>query len=113
MYSFINNGYTIKLNFDIDNTNYIILRQSKNNKTSVVLYKDNQDISARNKTDTNKLIAQIIGINKAIFLDSVFLSQNANTNLASLTPTARKERLEILTNTDSTINDIRKLKDIL
>lgn len=108
----INDGYTIKLNFDIDNTNYIILRQCKNNKTSVVLYKDGQDISARNKTDTNKLIAQIIGINKAIFLDSVFLSQNANTNLASLTPTARKERLEILTNTDSTINDFKdKLKE--
>ena len=79
----------------------------------ISLYKDGLDISARNKTDTNKLIIQILGISKAIFLDSIFLSQNANTNLASLTPTARKERLEILTNTDFVINQFKeKLKDL-
>ena len=77
-----NDGFSIKLDFDINGDSYQILRQSKSNKSSVVLYKNNQDISARNKTDTNKLIAQILGISKSIFLDSVFLSQNANTNLA-------------------------------
>lgn len=109
----INDGYTIILEFEIDGVNYKIQRQCKGNKTSVVLYKDGLDISARNKTDTNKLIIQILGISKAIFLDSIFLSQNANTNLASLTPTARKERLEILTNTDFVINQFKeKLKDL-
>ena len=107
-----NTGFSIKLDFDIDGDNYQILRQGKSNKTSVVLYKNGLDISARNKTDTNKLIAQILGISKAIFLDSVFLSQNANTNLASLTPTARKERFEILTNTDNVVNNFKeKLKE--
>ena len=109
----INDGYTIILEFEIDGVNYKIQRQCNGNKTSVVLYKDGLDISARNKTDTNKLIIQILGISKAIFLDSIFLSQNANTNLASLTPTARKERLEILTNTDFVINQFKeKLKDL-
>ena len=103
-----NDGFSIKLDFDINGDSYQILRQSKSNKSSVVLYKNNQDISARNKTDTNKLIAQILGISKSIFLDSVFLSQNANTNLASLSPTARKERLEILTNTDSVVNNFKE-----
>lgn len=109
----INNGYTVTLVFYIDSDKYEICRQCKNNKTTVVLLKNGLDISARNKTDTNKLILQIIGINKAIFLDSIFLSQNANTNLASLSPTARKERLEILTNTDSVITQFKdKLKDL-
>lgn len=109
----INNGYTITLVFYIDNDKYEICRQCKNNKTTVTLFKNGLDISARNKTDTNKLIIQIIGINKSIFLDSIFLSQNANTNLASLSPTARKERLEILTNTDSAISQFKdKLKDL-
>lgn len=109
----IDNGYSITLKFEVDNDKYIINRQcSKNGKTSVVVNKNGLDISARNKTDTNKIILQILGINKAIFLDSVFLSQNANTNLASLTPTARKERLEILTNTDFMINNFKeKLKE--
>lgn len=109
----INNGYTVTLNFYIDNDKYTIMRQCKSNKTSVLFYKNGIDISARNKTDTNKLIIQTIGINKAIFLDSIFLSQNAVTNLASLSPTARKERLEILTNTDYAVSQFKdKLKEL-
>lgn len=104
----INDGYYINLVFYIDNDKYQILRQCKNNKTSVILYKNDNDISARNKTDTNKLIVSILGINKSIFLDSIFLSQSANTNLASLSPTARKERLEILTNTDAIITAFKE-----
>lgn len=73
-----------------------------------MLFKNNIDISARNKTDTNKLILEILGINKNIFLDSVFLSQTVSTNLASLSPTQRKERLEILTNTDQVINTFKE-----
>ena len=105
----LDNGYSITLKFIIDNDVYKINRQcSKSGKTSVVVIKNDVDISARNKTDTNKLILQILGINKSIFLDSIFLSQSANTNLASLTPTARKERLEVLTNTDYMITTFKE-----
>ena len=97
------NGFTIKLEFIIDNINYTIYREGKKGKTSVILYKDNVDISARTKSETNKLILSILGISKSIFLDTIFLSQNAVTNLAALQPTARRERLEVLTNTDYTI----------
>ena len=97
------NGFTIKLEFIIDNITYTIYREGKKGKTSVILYKDNVDISARTKSETNKLILSILGISKSIFLDTIFLSQNAVTNLASLQPTARRERLEVLTNTDYTI----------
>ena len=97
------NGFTVKLEFIIDNINYTIYREGKKGKTSVILYKDNVDISARTKSETNKLILSILGISKSIFLDTIFLSQNAVTNLASLQPTARRERLEVLTNTDYTI----------
>ena len=104
----INNGYSVTLYFSIDGDNYVISRTSSGSKSTVIIHKNDIDISARNKTDTNKLILEILGINKSIFLDSIFLSQNANTNLASLTPTARKERLEILTNTDYTINKFKE-----
>lgn len=104
----INNGFIVILEFNIDGINYKIQREGKNNKSTVILYKNNEDISARNKSDTNKLILDILGISKSVFLDSIFLSQNAITNLASLSPTARRERLEVLTNTDYVIN---KFKD--
>lgn len=105
----INNGYSVNLYFSVDGDNYTISRYSKGTKSNVVLYKNDVDISARNKTDTNKLIISILGITKSIFLDSVFLSQSVGTNLTSLTPTARKERLEILTNTDYTINNFKEM----
>lgn len=104
----IGNGFSIKLDFEIDGILYTVYREGKNGKSSVILYKNNIDISARTKTDTNKLIISILGISKSIFLDSIFLSQNAVTNLASLAPTARRERLEILTNTDYTINAFKE-----
>ena len=109
----INNGFCINLKLEIDGIEYTIVKESKKgNKSIVVLYKNDVDISARNKTDTNKLIQDLLGINKNIFLDSVFLSQSVSTNLASLSPTQRKERLEILTNTDITINNFKeKLKE--
>lgn len=109
----INNGFCINLKLEIDGIEYTIVRESKKgNKSVVVIYKNDVDISARNKTDTNKLIQDLLGINKNIFLDSVFLSQSVSTNLASLSPTQRKERLEILTNTDITINNFKeKLKE--
>lgn len=103
----INDGFNVTLYFSIDTDKYIITRYSKGGKANVVFYKNNIDISARNKTDTNKLIITTLGITKDIFLDSVFLSQNANTNLASLSPTSRKERLEVLTNTEYTITQFK------
>ena len=108
----LKDGYSIDLKFDIDNDHYRIFRQCKKDKSTVSFYKNEEDISARNKTDTNKLIQNILNINKNIFLDSIFLSQNAVTNLASLSPTARKERLEILTNTDQIIEEFKeKIKE--
>ena len=104
----LNDGFIINLYFSVDTDDYIITRCLKGNKTNVIFYKNNVDISARNKTDTNKLIISTLGITKDIFLDSVFLSQNANTNLASLSPTARKERLEILTNTEYMITQFKE-----
>ena len=108
----LKDGYSIDLKFDIDNDQYRIFRQCKKDKSTVSFYKNEEDISARNKTDTNKLIQNTLNINKNIFLDSIFLSQNAVTNLASLSPTARKERLEILTNTDQIIDEFKeKIKE--
>lgn len=105
-------GYNITLDFEVDGVSYIIIRTQQGSKTEVKLIKNGQDISARNKTDTNKLILGVLGINKDIFLDSILLSQNVNTNLATLSPTARKERLELLTSTNIIIDNFKeKIKE--
>lgn len=103
-----NNGYVVTLKFTVDDVEYIIERSQTGSKSTVILYKNGIDISARNKSDTNKLILNILGISKDIFLDSIFLSQNVNTNLASLSPSARRERLETITNTDILISNFKE-----
>ena len=62
----LGNGFSVILKFKIDNITYTILREGKKGKSSVILYKDNVDISARTKTDTNKLIISILGISKSV-----------------------------------------------
>lgn len=103
----LNRGFEVQLEFNVDAVNYKVVRKQEKNKSIVELYKDGENISARNKTDTNKLILNVIGVTKDIFLDSVILSQTSNTNLAVLSPTARKERLEFLTSTDLVINNFK------
>lgn len=100
----MNNICIVDLTFDVDNVQYRVVRHIKDKKATVSLYKQNEDISARTKTDTNKLILSVLGVSKDIFLDSVILSQTTNCNLSTLSPTARKERLEFLTGTDNVIN---------
>ena len=46
----INDGFNVTLYFSIDTDKYIITRYSKGGKANVVFYKNNIDISARNKT---------------------------------------------------------------
>lgn len=107
----LNNGYEVSLSLSIDNVDYQITRSKENGKSKVELlqYIDGvpNDISGRNKTDANKIILNLLNISKELFLDSVFLAQGVSTNLSTLSPTARKERLEILTGTEKLIEDFK------
>ena len=107
----LNQGYEVDLYVNINGTDYIIKRLKSGGKATVELWQEAGElagnISGRNKTDTDKMIQNILGISKDIFLDSVFLAQGVSTNLSTLSPTARKERLEILTGTEKLIEDFK------
>lgn len=112
----LNNGYSVSLYININGTDYIINRKKEDGKAIVELYQVAGEIagniSGRNKTDTDKMIQNLLGISKDIFLDSIFLAQGVSTNLSTLSPTARKERLEILTGTEKLIEDFKSyIKD--
>lgn len=103
-------GYLVKLKFFIDNQEYTIIRANKHNKykTCVIILKGDKDISGRNKTDTDKMIkSDIFPVSQDIFLSSIFLSQGFSSRLSNLTPTGRKERIEVLTDTSSRIETFK------
>lgn len=107
----LKNGYRVVLDFEVNGIDYTICRIKEKDKSTVELWQYTngmkENISGRNKTDTEKIIQNTLGINKELFLDSIFLAQGISTNLSSLSPTARKERLEILTGTEQLIEEFK------
>lgn len=92
----------------IDEVNYTIIRTQKGKSSSVKLLRNNEDISGRNKSDTENIIQRdIIKLSKDLFLSIIFLSQGFSGKLSSLTPGGRKERIETLIDTNIIIDKFR------
>jgi DNA repair exonuclease SbcCD ATPase subunit len=109
-------GCKVCVELVIDGVSYTITRSQdhKTDGTNLKVVKNgSEDISCRNRSDTDKLLkAEILPFSQDIFLSTIFLSQGFSGRLSILTPSARKERLEILCNIDAAINDLKtKLTD--
>lgn len=106
---YLKTGYSLKLEFNLNNVDYTIVRTGKGKSSTVTIFKDNKDISKRNKTDTEKFIQNdILKLPQDLFLSTVFLSQGFNGDISKLTPSGRKERIETLINTAETTEGFRK-----
>lgn len=107
----LGNSCHVKLSFYINNQEYTIIRSIKDKKygTSLQLFRDNKDITSKNKTDTSKIIENdILPFSKDIFMSTIFLSQGFSNKISSLTPSAKKERIESLTETSSKIAEFKE-----
>ena len=95
---YADDGCYVELELTIDNIEYKILRAQKHKiyKDKVIITRNSEDISGRNKTDSNKLILELLDVDLDIFTSIVVLSQGFSSKLTSLTPTNRKDRLERL-----------------
>lgn len=95
-------GCMVTLDLFIDDVRYKISRFSSHEKfgsgLSLIKYQDEEeyDLSGRNKTDTDKILQGIIGINMDLFLSIIFLSQGFNNRITGLGPSGRKSRIESL-----------------
>lgn len=96
----------VRIKFLIDDNEYIV--QRKMNKTSQVvdIYINGELQAPRNKSDSDKFIQHdILCMSPDIFLSLIYLSQGFNGRLSMLSPTARKDRLEQLTDTARLIEE--------
>lgn len=95
-------GCIVTLELFIDDVKYRVSRFNSHEKfgsgLSVIKYQDEEeyDLSGRNKTDTDKILQEIIGINMDLFLSIIFLSQGFNNRITGLGPSGRKSRIESL-----------------
>lgn len=100
-------GCMVDLKFMVDNQEFRIIRSINHPKykTGLILYNGSNDISGRNKTDTEKVIKDnVIKFSQDVFLSTVILSQGFANRISLLTPSGRKERIEILTETSATVD---------
>lgn len=106
---YINGGCSTIVEFSIDNINYKVIRSISDETygTGLKIYKNEEDISGRNKTDSENILSNIIGINSDIFLSIVFLSQGYNNRITSLTPSQRKNRIETITSTSEKVEQFK------
>ena len=105
-------GCLVSTIFKLDNEEYKVTRTCDHHKykNSLTIMHGDSDISGRNKSDSDKILKDILPMTEDIFLSTTFLSQGFNARLSTLSPSARKSRLEELTQTSAQLD---KLKDFL
>ena len=104
---FSDTGCCVELVFKVDGVKYVIRRSQNHHKfkTNLVILKESEDISGRNKSDSEKVIREIIKIDEEVFSQMIFLSQGFANRFAVYTPKARKELLESLYNINERLDD--------
>ena len=99
---FVNSGCNVELCLKVDGITYDIKRSQNHHKykTNLTILKDSEDISGRNKSDSEKIIKEILKIDEEVFSQMIFLSQGFSSRFALYSPKARKELLESLYHID-------------
>jgi exonuclease SbcC len=101
--------YTI-LNFNIDNIDYKIIRSkgSKEYKTGVFFYVNDENKSGKGVRDTDKIISEYLpDLTSELIGSVIILGQGLPQKFTNNTPAGRKEVLETLTKSDFMINEIK------
>lgn len=105
--SYYKNGCSVLLDFNVDDVNYKIRRSIKHKqyKTGISILRNDEDVSAKNKKDSDDIIKEILNIDKDLFLQLIFLSQGFGNRFTLYTPKARKELLESLYNINEDLDN--------
>lgn len=107
---YLNTGCCVELFFNASNVDYRIVRSVNHNvlKTSLKVFKEDEEISSRNKTDSQKIIDEIFKCQQDIFTSTIYLNQGLNSRLSALQPSGRKSRLENLADISDKLESFKK-----
>ena len=103
-------GAIVELEFDIDNDHYRVCRykDTKEFKTDLKIYINDEDKSGKGIRDSEKLLAQYIpDLNAQLIGSVIVLGQGLPQRFTNNTPSGRKEILEKLSKSDFMIEDLK------
>lgn len=89
---YINNGYSIHLEFTKDSDEYTVSIDRKSN-IKVAFIKNGEDVSSHTATNTFKTIQEVIGTDFKTFSQLVYQNTNASLQFLTATDTTRKKFL--------------------
>lgn len=97
-------SYKLVLEFSLDGIEYKITRDG----TKVSILQNGEDISRRNKSDTDTFIRDdILKISPDIFLNIIYLAQGFKSRLSALTAGGRKDQIEEIIGTAEITENFR------
>lgn len=107
----LNKGVYVKLDLDIDDNNYVIMR-AKNHcdyGSTIQIIRNGEDISGNTLTKSKAILEE--ELNRSLDYDTltsiIILSQGLPGRLSTLKPSSRKSRLEELSKTDHYIDGLQ------
>lgn len=105
-----NNGTYVKLNFTVNNDNYVVIR-SKNHKqykNNLLLSVNDKDVSGKGVRDTTKILKDYLPeLDNSIISSVIVLGQGLPSRFTNNSPSGRKEVLEQLSKSNFMIEDIK------
>ena len=102
---------SVELEFEVNGNKYKIIREY-NGKSSAKLYKNNE-LFARTVNEVNKAIVEILGVDRDMFLNSIYIKQGEIANLLNLQPRERKEVIGKLLGIEEFEKCYQKMKDAI
>lgn len=107
---YIDDGYSIRLQFDKDEDSYEVSVNRKNS-IKLKLLKNGEDISSHTATNTYKSIQEIIGVDFKTFSQLVYQNTNTSLQFLTATDTTRKKFLIDLLHLDNYVSYFTVFKE--
>lgn len=108
---FGNDGAVVEVDFSIDKNEFKVTRSKNHSKYKsnlIVIYNGN-NVSGKGIRDTEKILESYLGeLNSSIIGSVIILGQGLPQRFTNNTPSARKEILEKLSNSDFMIEDLKQ-----
>ena len=102
---------SVELEFKVNGIKYKVVREY-NGKSSAKLYRNNE-LYARTVNEVNKAIVEILGVDRDMFLNSIYIKQGEIANLLNLPPHERKELIGKLLGIDDFEKCYQKMKEVI
>ncbi|ACV24480.1 AAA family ATPase [Methanocaldococcus fervens] len=102
---------SVELDFEVNGNSYKVVREY-DGRSSAKLYKNNE-LYAKTVNEVNRAISEILGVDKDMFLNSIYIKQGEIANLLNLPPADRKEVIGKLLGIDDFEKCYQKMRDVI